>query len=161
MATSEEIAKELIQRFVWNTALMDRERDALQELYPDNAERVNYLIYELMLLRGFAMNYATFAVLGNTPERQRILEFCYLLWEAWTAKYQAVGGETNLLADLNERVPLYTVAVKEESDLGPSYSIGRAFGRWVGYTDIALVEIAGGVFSETIRGAAKILREHS
>ena len=120
-ATPVEIAALLMDAVCTPT---EREQTALAELAVRLGVDLGHLQSELMLLRAFAVDFATAMTLGQTPARRAILMRIYQHWERLDRE---VGA--GLLEDLQEHLALYGEAVGTVGGdkAGLSALVGRAF----------------------------------
>ena len=154
-ATPVEIAALLMDAVCTPT---EREQTALAELTVHLGVDLGHLQSELMLLRGFAVDFATAMTLGQTPARRAILMRIYQHWE----RLDREGG-AGLLEDLQERLALYGEAVGTVGGdkAGLSGQVGRAFAQCCrgGERGEDLALLGGSMFGALFKEIANIFDE--
>lgn len=99
------------------------EQEALRELAEFLGVERGSMESELMFLRAFAVDFATFMALGDAPERVAITERFYQHWETISDEVDA-----SVFDDLQDRISYYNEAIHSDSGgSGLTAQIGLAF----------------------------------
>jgi hypothetical protein len=111
-------------------ALRSDETDAvILKYFKDEAGmNVSQIKIELICLRAFIVDFAVWATLKDETERTDVLVAFYSELEELARRADAA----NLLKLIKSRIFTYSEAVKEPTNLGPAWPIGKAFGKFCG-----------------------------
>ena len=153
-ATPVEVAA-LLMDAVCNPS--PKEQDAVRELAALVSADAGRMQSELMFLRSFAVDLATNITLGETAERDAILERYY---GHWARIDQEVEG---VMADMQAHLDLYTQTVTsaEADPVGLQDQLGHVFAHCCGAGDEGrdLVMLGGAMFGAFYAEIADLLQE--
>ncbi len=135
------------------------EESALRELAEYLGVGLQSMQSELMFLRAFAVDFATGIALGDSAEKQAILERYYQHWEIMDNE-----AESDVLDQLQDRLQLYFDAIDspESGPAGLGSQVGLAFatrcdetGEW--REDLAM--LGGSMFAALFDEVTDLLQE--
>ena len=135
------------------TDQMDKE--ALERLAPDDDEEAARLLFELLVLRLFAVDFAVYSYGGDQGTVKALLDVHY---DHLRESAAGIGEPEEFFAELRPRLLEYGQAVSTEHRMGPAWQAGKTFAERAGHAGSAVCAMVGtGMFSATLAGVRDLL----
>ena len=129
--------------------------DALQKLTTRDAEATAQLLFELLMLRLFAVEFAVYCYVKEPRTAKAILDVHYNHFRECAAK---AGDQEELLAELTPRLVDYGNAASRPHPNGAAWQVGKTFAERSGSAGSAIcTSVGAGMFFATLAGVRAIL----
>lgn len=153
-------AQELGQLLVYyDGRVAQNHADHLQQLPGVSNLDTAKISQEMMFLRIFTFDFAV-AMALDSDKGGPVLDLYYALWKKALSEHDPNGDA--VWAMMQERLLVYTAAVKREHHLGFPYTVGKAFAELCGHSMSATVTAFGSMlFVATFKSVSHIIESLS
>lgn len=105
---------------------------------------------ELKLLAVAAIDYGLYDILGNTAEKNAVMDAFYAF--LWHEAERFLGYSSSIISPkIKDRLLEYSKALKTSHELGPFYMIGKTFSEICGRKDAKLAYLASMFFQNKLQ----------